>query len=175
MASHAILSGVEYLHSQVPPPQGAQGAHCYAASSTSTNRAPDLSPVASQGHGHPWLLAPQSAAPEPPPRPRLLRQGVIHRDLKLANLLLAVRRDLSTVRLADFGLAKAVFQTYQPESERAGMVVGTPLYAAPETVVGGVYETPVDCWQAAGPIPPIDIRHKPVAYAVHHTGASSGL
>ena len=73
-------------------------------------------------------------------------QGVIHRDLKTANLLLAVRNDLSTVRIADFGLARSLFQSYSPESELDGMVVGTPLYAAPETISSGIYEPSVDCW-----------------------------
>ncbi|KAK1161515.1 NUAK family SNF1-like kinase 1 isoform X1 [Acipenser oxyrinchus oxyrinchus] len=67
------------------------------------------------------------------------KNGVVHRDLKLENILLD--QDYK-VKLADFGLStqfkkEQVLQTY----------CGSPLYASPEIVNGLPYRGPeVDCW-----------------------------
>jgi hypothetical protein len=53
----------------------------------------------------------------------------LHHATQLENLLLADKGDLSSVRIADFGLAKAVFEsTDDPEAMNA--VCGTPAYGA---------------------------------------------
>jgi serine/threonine-protein kinase len=68
--------------------------------------------------------------------------GVIHRDLKPSNVLV-VRINEGQVRLkiADFGLAKVVQDRGQGDYlTRAGAILGTPEYMAPEQVKG----SPID-------------------------------
>jgi CRP-like cAMP-binding protein len=65
-------------------------------------------------------------------------------------LLLADKSDLSSVRLADFGLARACFEGEGVEPATMSTVCGTPTYVAPEIVTGapGGYTNAVDCWSA---------------------------
>ncbi|KAJ8141381.1 hypothetical protein OY671_005447 [Metschnikowia pulcherrima] len=57
----------------------------------------------------------------------LHEQGVVHRDVKAANVLLT---GAGEVKLADFGVATKVSASHNT-------VVGTPNWMAPETVLGG--------------------------------------
>lgn len=59
------------------------------------------------------------------------RQGVIHRDVKPANVLIS--RDGDAL-LSDFGIAKIYAETLQLTSD--GAMVGTPTYMAPEQLQG---------------------------------------
>ena len=72
---------------------------------------------------------------------------ITHRDLKLENLLLANKADLSSVKLADFGMAKAAFSPNE-DPNRMALVCGTPAYIAPEVVTGRRYTNAVDMWSA---------------------------
>lgn len=57
----------------------------------------------------------------------LHEQGVVHRDVKAANVLIT---ETGEIKLADFGVATKVTNQHQS-------VVGTPNWMAPETVLGG--------------------------------------
>ena len=87
-------------------------------------------------------------------------QGIIHRDLKPANI--KVRAD-GTVKVLDFGLAKAMEQgsgigdqgsggaansptITSPAMTQAGMILGTAAYMSPEQAKGRPVDRRADIW-----------------------------
>ncbi|MFB3922550.1 MAG: protein kinase [Terriglobia bacterium] len=58
------------------------------------------------------------------------QNGIVHRDVKGGNIV--VKND-GTVKLVDFGIARLVASAAMT---RAGLVMGTPMYMAPEQVMG---------------------------------------
>jgi hypothetical protein len=68
------------------------------------------------------------------------RHGVVHRDLKPANLLRAAD---GTVKIADFGIARAVEETMVTQ---VGTVLGTLQYLSPEQAAGDVAGPPADVY-----------------------------
>ena len=80
--------------------------------------------------------------------------GIIHRDLKPGNVKLTREGD---VKVLDFGLAKLsesalaasnplASPTITLNATRAGMVLGTPAYMAPEQARGGTVDKRADIW-----------------------------
>ena len=69
--------------------------------------------------------------------------GVIHRDVKIDNVLVADGQAF----LADFGIAR-VFAPQDPGATltRTGVAVGTPNYMAPEQLVGGTVDQRTDIY-----------------------------
>jgi hypothetical protein len=59
--------------------------------------------------------------------------GVVHRDLKPHNVLIAERPGSRVVKVIDFGLATSLFLAGMTAT---GMILGTPEYMAPEQVRG---------------------------------------
>ena len=82
-------------------------------------------------------------------------KGIIHRDLKPANVKLTTD---GNVKLLDFGLAKAleapvpaagnpsISPTLTMEGTRAGVILGTAAYMAPEQARGTVVDKRADIW-----------------------------
>jgi len=74
------------------------------------------------------------------------RQGMIHRDVKPANVF--VQRD-GLVKLLDFGIARA--EGHRPMEQtmtRTGTLVGTPAYISPERLRGELFDGRSDIFSA---------------------------
>ena len=66
------------------------------------------------------------------------QKGIIHRDLKPSNILVAGRAANYTIKVIDFGVAKAVGgQAGDEHLTAATQWIGTPLYMSPEQATSG--------------------------------------
>jgi serine/threonine protein kinase len=68
--------------------------------------------------------------------------GVLHRDLKTANIFVTEIRDKDFVKLGDFGISKVL----NSPTGFCSTVVGTPYYLSPEMCCGKTYGVKSDSW-----------------------------
>ena len=71
----------------------------------------------------------------------LHKLNFIHRDLKPQNILLSENSENATIKIADFGFARALNPT-----DMAATVCGSPLYMAPEILRHERYDAKADLW-----------------------------
>jgi eukaryotic-like serine/threonine-protein kinase len=76
------------------------------------------------------------------------RQGIIHRDIKSANVIINRR---GQAKVLDFGLAKTVIENVSDEAAtqaktEAGVLVGTVQYMSPEHALGKKLDGRTDLW-----------------------------
>lgn len=94
--------------------------------------------------------------------------GIIHRDVKPGNILIADRGpDAGTVKISDFGIARATGDTSLGESS---VIAGTPAYFAPEVARGSdpteasdVFSLGATLYTATEGQPPFGIDEDPIA------------
>ncbi len=76
------------------------------------------------------------------------KHGIVHRDLKPANVMVThPRPDRPLAKVLDFGIAKGVLDPGL--LDEAGIVLGTPMYMAPEQALGLEVDVRADVYSAA--------------------------
>ncbi len=78
------------------------------------------------------------------------KQGVIHRDIKPHNIMLAAVDGAEYVKVLDFGLVKAMESEEEEHLTSTGQVLGTPQYMPPEQAGGDTVDHRSDLYSLTG-------------------------
>ena len=104
-------------------------------------------------------------------------RGLIHRDLKPTNILIEPTSAGEHARILDFGLALGSDDEARCRLTTAGIVMGTPLYMAPEQACGGevdaradLFSLGVTLYEMLAGVPPFE--GSPTAVARKHAAAA---
>jgi CHASE1-domain containing sensor protein len=77
--------------------------------------------------------------------------GLVHRDIKPANIMLCERGGLADfVKVLDFGLAKDLSGDSKAQLSQSTALLGTPLYLAPEVILGRPIDARLDVYAVGG-------------------------
>jgi tRNA A-37 threonylcarbamoyl transferase component Bud32 len=69
--------------------------------------------------------------------------GLLHRDIKPSNIMLTTRGGVpDTVKILDFGLVKEFTGGVSEPGDAGDVIVGTPMYLAPESILSSESSTP---------------------------------
>ncbi len=85
-------------------------------------------------------------------------KGIYHRDVKPSNILQV--GDGRTVKIADFGIAHMASMA-EAEKTRAGTIIGTPHYMAPEQALGSKVDGRADLFSAGVVLYELLTGHRP--------------
>lgn len=89
-------------------------------------------------------------------------EGVIHCDLKPANILLVQGPAGLSPRLIDYGIARIIRRAEGQHVTRRGVLLGSPTYMSPEQIRGGSPTDPrVDVWGASLVLYELCAAHRP--------------
>ncbi|MBA2462919.1 MAG: serine/threonine protein kinase, partial [Actinobacteria bacterium] len=99
-------------------------------------------------------------------------RGIVHRDLKPENVMVTAD---GAVKIADFGIAKALNQAATAHLSATGTAMGTPAYMAPEQALAkgvgpwtDLYSTGVIAYELLVGRLPFDDRDTPMAVLLRH-------
>ncbi|MBX2797951.1 MAG: serine/threonine-protein kinase [Myxococcales bacterium] len=94
------------------------------------------------------------------------QRGVIHRDLKPSNILVSQVDDGPSVKVIDFGIAKAVEQPAGSTMTQVGQIMGTPQYMSPEQagLQTGTVDTRTDVYSLGVVLYELLTGHRPLQF-----------
>ena len=73
-------------------------------------------------------------------------EGIVHRDVKPSNLFVCPDQDGPTLKILDFGIARAALDDEGGSVTRSGVIIGSPAFMSPEQASGDPVNHTGDLW-----------------------------